>query len=117
MFLPAGAAARALPKLEQLSTSSTDAMASSSGRQDLPYWTVTQGSATRTGYSCRECKGVIMKGDAMVVRDGRRVRFFYHADCYSGEADPRSQPHSSYASGRWQLPEQPPPTKYKHRTE
>ncbi|KAA6363545.1 MAG: hypothetical protein EZS28_040928 [Streblomastix strix] len=30
------------------------------------------------------------------TRDGRKIRLFYHVDCFSGQSDPRSQPGSSY---------------------
>ena len=32
-----------------------------------------------------------------MVRDGRKLRFHYHAACFSGDADPRTQAGSSYA--------------------
>jgi hypothetical protein len=32
-----------------------------------------------------------------MVRDGRKLRFFYHTTCFTGEADPRTQQNSSYA--------------------
>eukprot|EP00741_Cyanophora_paradoxa_P022069 tig00021434_g21304.t1 len=75
------------------------------------YWTVSQGTAIRTGWSCRECKEVIMKGSPVIVRDGRKMRFFYHVECYSGEADPRSQEHSSYHQGRFSVSETAPSKK------
>lgn len=56
-----------------------------------PYWTVSHGVASRTGHSCRQCGAVISKGDRISVRDGRRMRLFYHAACFSGESDPRTQ--------------------------
>lgn len=31
-----------------------------------------------------------------MVRDGRKLRFFYHLECFTGDADPRSQSNSSY---------------------
>eukprot|EP00891_Asterochloris_glomerata_P008482 jgi/Astpho2/8482/fgenesh1_pg.00125_%23_5_t len=57
-----------------------------------------QGNATRTGYSCRrECRNVILKGESVVVRDGRKMRFFYHADCFSDQ--PVSNPSGAHCLG------------------
>jgi hypothetical protein len=60
------------------------------------YWTVSEGIANRTGFSCRECKKVINCGENIKVRDGRKMRLFYHTHCFSGGNDPREQPNSSY---------------------
>lgn len=30
------------------------------------------------------------------MRDGRKLRFFYHLGCFTGDADPRTQQNSSY---------------------
>lgn len=49
------------------------------------YWTVSSGKAERTGYSCRECKKVICKGETVKVREGRKMRFYYHDACFSGK--------------------------------
>ena len=54
------------------------------------YWTVSDGLASRTGFSCRECKQVIGKGQPMKVREGRKMRFYYHRQCFSGENMARS---------------------------
>ncbi|KAI9202606.1 uncharacterized protein BJ171DRAFT_584025 [Polychytrium aggregatum] len=67
----------------------------------MEYWTISEGVAIRTGWSCRECKRVIQKGEEIKVRDGRKMRFFYHKSCFSGDADPRSQSSSSLCSGRF----------------
>jgi hypothetical protein len=32
-----------------------------------------------------------MKGESVMCRDGRKLRFFYHEGCFTGGADPRSQ--------------------------
>ncbi|KAJ3392028.1 hypothetical protein HDU84_004956 [Entophlyctis sp. JEL0112] len=65
------------------------------------YWTISEGTAIRTGFSCRECKLVIQVGEPVTVRDGRKMRFFYHRACYTGSADPRTQPGSSFYSNRF----------------
>jgi len=49
------------------------------------YWTVSSGVSTRVGYSCRECRKVISKGEAIKVREGRKMRFYYHDKCFSGK--------------------------------
>ena len=46
--------------------------------------------------TCRSCKKMIMRGMSVFVRDGRKLRFFYHAECFSGDEDPRTQFGSSY---------------------
>ena len=60
------------------------------------YWTVSFGQAVRTGFSCRECRSLIPMGSEIAVRDGRKMRLFYHRSCYSGDSDPRSQSKSSF---------------------
>lgn len=67
------------------------------------YWTVSNGKATRTGFSCRECKKVILKDEPIVCRDGRKMRFFYHQMCFSGDSDPRTQTHNS--TDKWKKEE------------
>ena len=64
------------------------------------YWTVSYGTACRTGFSCRECKKVINKNEPIAVRDGRKMRFFYHRKCFSGSSDPRTQSQSTFNQGR-----------------
>ena len=66
---------------------------------DQLYWTVSYGVSERMGMSCRECRGAIHKGQRYVARDGRKIRLCYHLDCFSGEADPRTQSQSSYTTG------------------
>lgn len=61
-----------------------------------PYWTLSRVTIQRNGHSCRECKKVIQIGERVAVRDGRKIRLFYHEGCFSGEADPRTQPNSSF---------------------
>jgi hypothetical protein len=58
------------------------------------YWTVSKAPANRL-FNCRECKGIIYKGAPMVCRDGRKLRLHYHEECFSGEADLRTQENSS----------------------
>jgi hypothetical protein len=65
------------------------------------YWTVSSGVASRTGWSCRECRQVIAKGEAIRVRDARKMRFFYHDACFSGDADPRTQASSTFHTGKF----------------
>ncbi|KAJ1561303.1 hypothetical protein HK096_005204 [Nowakowskiella sp. JEL0078] len=67
------------------------------------YWTVSHGLAIRTGWSCRECKTVIFRGEQITVRDGRKMRLFYHSSCFSGTADPRTQQNSSFFDPRFPM--------------
>jgi hypothetical protein len=60
------------------------------------YWTVSYGQAVRTGFSCRECRQLIKIGSEIAVRDGRKMRLFYHIDCFSNDSDPRTQQNSSF---------------------
>ncbi|KNC99100.1 uncharacterized protein SPPG_06044 [Spizellomyces punctatus DAOM BR117] len=64
------------------------------------YWTVSEGPAIRT-QTCRECRRTIYKDEHVKVRDGRKIRLFYHPECFSGDADPRTQAGSSYHDPRY----------------
>ncbi|OMJ81353.1 hypothetical protein SteCoe_18207 [Stentor coeruleus] len=84
----------------------------------MEYWTIGYGVQQRFGHNCRECHMPIEKGDKVVYRDGRRIRLFYHNECFSGTADPRTQSGSSYNEGRMPkscFSSKAPPTKYKIR--
>jgi hypothetical protein len=59
-------------------------------------------SATRSdlGHNCRECRLPFNRvGEAITERRGARVSMRYHAECFSGFADPRSQATSSHHIG------------------
>jgi len=44
------------------------------------------------GHNCRECRGPFRAiGEPMTERRGARLTMRYHAECFSGFADPRSQ--------------------------
>jgi hypothetical protein len=54
------------------------------------------------GHRCRECKQAFAAvGEEMAVRRGGRIELRYHARCFSGEADPRSQAGSSFHDAGW----------------
>ncbi|KAJ3098840.1 hypothetical protein HDU97_003703 [Phlyctochytrium planicorne] len=76
-------------------TSLDSTTSSGSASTSSTYWTVSHGKANRTGFSCRECKKVIIKDTPISVRDGRKMRFFYHRECFSEDSDPRTQSNSS----------------------
>ena len=59
--------------VERTRPRSAVAAAATSGDDGEPYWTVSRSIAART-LSCRECKGVIYKGQSYVARDGRKIR-------------------------------------------
>ena len=66
------------------------------------YWTVSEGLAVRNGNKCRECKEYINIRDPIVIRDGRKIRLFYHTGCFSGSADPRSQPNGAFSQDKFE---------------
>ena len=65
------------------------------------YWTVSEGLAVRNGNKCRECKEYINIKEPIVIRDGRKIRLFYHSKCFSGTADPRSQPNGAFSQDKF----------------
>ena len=65
------------------------------------YWTVSEGLAVRNGNKCRECKEYINIRDPVVIRDGRKIRLFYHTKCFSGSADPRTQPNGAFSQDKF----------------
>ena len=66
------------------------------------YWTVSRGVAVRNGNKCRECKQYITMNEPIAIRDGRKIRLFYHDNCYSGLADPRSQPNGAFSREKFE---------------
>mmetsp|Transcript_4876 Transcript_4876/g.5010 ORF Transcript_4876/g.5010 Transcript_4876/m.5010 type:complete len:136 (-) Transcript_4876:141-548(-) len=60
------------------------------------YWELSGPIPINRISSCRACKKTIHKGSPVYVRDGRKLRFFYHENCFTGEADPRTQDNSSF---------------------
>lgn len=62
------------------------------------YWELSGPSPiNRNGASCRACRKSIFKDSLVYVRDGRKLRFFYHIECFRGTEDPRTQEGSSYS--------------------
>ena len=68
-------------------------------RSGEAYWELSGPLPINRTVSCRACKKPVYKGDMVMVRDGRKLRFHYHEACFGGDADPRTQPGSSF-SGR-----------------
>ncbi|CAD8178827.1 unnamed protein product [Paramecium octaurelia] len=62
----------------------------------MDYWTLSGGVACRNGWSCRACKQNIYKGQEILVREGRKLRFHFHKGCFQGNGDPRTQNESTY---------------------
>ena len=62
------------------------------------YWELSGPTPINRTVTCRACKKTIMRGESVMVRDGRKLRFHYHTECFSGEADPRTQRNSSFSS-------------------
>ena len=70
---------------------------------DTGYWDFCHRTATKKdlGHTCRECKRPFSRiGEALTERRGARTSSRYHAECFSGFADPRSQAGSSFHEGR-----------------
>ena len=66
------------------------------------YWDFQHREAQRNdlGHKCRECRMPFTTiGEPITERRGARVSMRYHAECYSGYADPRSQLSSSHHQG------------------
>ena len=66
-------------------------------RSGEAYWELSGPVVLNRVSTCRACKQAISKGGSAMVRDGRKLRFFYHSSCFTGDADPRTQVNSSYA--------------------
>ena len=67
------------------------------------YWDYQHRKVERAdlGHRCRECRRPFKKlGEPLTERRGARVSMRYHAECFSGFADPRSQASSSHHVGR-----------------
>ncbi|KNC53989.1 uncharacterized protein AMSG_09639 [Thecamonas trahens ATCC 50062] len=74
------------------------------GRGRSSYWRIERGRvAEGTRHLCRECKAYITKGSKYIIRHGARIQLRYHQECFSGDADPRSQAGSSYATDKKRL--------------
>ena len=65
-------------------------------RTSAAYWELSGPAPINRISSCRACRGTIYKGAQVYVRDGRKLRFFYHDTCFTGDADPRTQENSSF---------------------
>ena len=70
---------------------------------DTNYWDFQHREVTAKdlGHTCRECRQPFrFIGDPLTERRGARIASRYHAECFSGFADPRSQAQSSHHTGR-----------------
>jgi hypothetical protein len=65
-------------------------------RSGEAYWELSGPCVANRHGSCRACKRIILKGDNMMVRDGRKLRFLYHVHCFTGSADPRTQDNGTF---------------------
>ena len=72
------------------------AVSGASLRQDSAYWVLSGPTVNVNIQTCRQCKKSIMKNSSVMVREGRKLRFFYHTECFTGDADPRTQDGSSF---------------------
>ena len=69
-------------------------------RSGEAYWELSGPLPINRMSSCRACKGMIAKGANVMVRDGRKLRFFYHAECFTGTADPRTQENGTFLENK-----------------
>ena len=72
------------------------AVTGASLRTDSAYWALSGPLAANRTMNCRACKKSVYKGQIVMVREGRKLRFIYHEGCFTGDADPRTQEGSSY---------------------
>ena len=95
------------PSLHPSLANSTFSMACSEDTigagDNTSYWDFQHRQCTRSdlGHQCRECKQPFSSlKEAITERRGARTSMRYHAECFSGFADPRSQASSSMHTGR-----------------
>jgi hypothetical protein len=50
------------------------------------YWELSGPLPINRMTTCRACKESILKNTPVMIRDGRKLRFFYHAVCFTGDA-------------------------------
>lgn len=65
-------------------------------RSGEAYWELSGPVPINRITTCRACRKSIAKNSLVMVRDGRKLRFFYHCECFTGDADPRTQVNGSY---------------------
>eukprot|EP01040_Poterioochromonas_malhamensis_P008746 gene8746-9468_t len=65
-------------------------------RSGEAYWELSGPTPINRIATCRACKKMIPKNCFVMVRDGRKLRFFYHVECFTGDADPRTQEGGSF---------------------
>ncbi|CAM9822649.1 unnamed protein product, partial [Choristocarpus tenellus] len=71
---------------------------------DTKYWDFAFRllSKNELGHKCRECRQPFADtNDVIAVRRGGRIELRYHEQCFSGLADPRTQPASSANMGKF----------------
>lgn len=91
------------PKPPQRSASTVSAASVGAGDSTL-YWDFLHRTVAKNdlGHVCRECrKPFTQLGAELVERRGARLALRYHKECFSGLADPRSQPQGPFQSGKW----------------
>ena len=71
---------------------------------DSSYWScaIRKSEGRDIGHKCKECKQAFNKiGEEIVMRRGGRIEMRYHRNCFSDQADPRSQKCGTFQSGSW----------------
>ena len=65
-------------------------------RTSEAYWELSGPTPINRIATCRACRQSIRVNSMVFCRDGRKLRFFYHQSCFTGDADPRTQQSSSF---------------------
>jgi len=102
----AGSVASKAPSLHPSLAGSTFSMACSEttigAGDETGYWDFQHRKVEQKdlGHRCRECRQPFKTlGEPLTERRGARISTRYHAECFSGFADPRSQVRSSHHEG------------------
>jgi hypothetical protein len=82
--------------IEEKSRSRMTAVTGANLRSGEAYWELSGPTPINRIGTCRACRKIIPKGTEVMVRDGRKLRFFYHVECFTGDADPRTQEGGSF---------------------
>ena len=69
-------------------------------RSGPDYWELSGPTPVNRCVSCRACKQTIYKNSSVYTRTGRKLRFFYHENCFSGSADPRTQKNGAFTDSK-----------------
>jgi hypothetical protein len=86
------------------------------GNANTLYWAFQSRltEARDVGHRCKECHREFLRvGDTMFLRRGGRIELRYHAHCFSGSADPRTQVNSSFSTSGHAIAVSAPTNKFR----